>query len=86
MIKKNIKSMIIIFSALIIISANQLRTILTHGGTVSFRSQWELTLNVTLRLILDSFFKSFHAQGPTCMTHLKHIIKTNRVYIFYKLN
>lgn len=78
--------MIIIFSALIIISA---KPVTHHPYTwwdCFIRSQWELTLNVTRRLILDSFFKSFHAQGPTCMTHLKHIIKTNRVYIFYKLN
>lgn len=55
--------MIIIFSALIMISANQLRTILTYGGTVSLRSQWELTLNVTQTLILDSFFQSFSCTG-----------------------
>lgn len=45
--KKKIKSVIIIFSALIIISANQLHNIVTHGWTSSFKSQQILTTKVT---------------------------------------
>lgn len=66
--KKRIKCVIIIFGALIIISANQLDKVITDGWTISFKYQQISPLKVTQADY--SWLSLFHAQGPTCMTHL----------------
>ena len=47
------------------ITAKQLRNTTIHNWTVSFKSQQMLKVTQTL----DSVIKSFHAQGPTLVTH-----------------
>lgn len=85
--KKMILEMIIIFSALILISANWLHNIMTHGWTISFKSQQISKVTLTDSVFKFSFkFQVISCTGSNMHDPLKHIIKTNRVYIFYKLN
>lgn len=45
--KKRIRNVIIIFTAIIITSANQLDKVITHGWTISIKYQQISTSNIT---------------------------------------
>ena len=79
--KKKIKSVIIIFSALIIISANQLHSIIAHG--------WDYFILIPADVdvkVMQTDFQVISCTGSNMHEPFQHTMKTNRVYIFYKLN
>lgn len=83
--KKKNKSVNIIFSALLVISENELHDIITLSWTVSLKFQQVLMLKVT-RSDPRFTFQVISCTGSNMHEPLKHIMKTKRVYIFYKQN